>query len=325
MRTHKKALLIGLLALSTLLVPLVNNSIALASEPVTSPICISINKDESEIREGLALDSNTLIQAKEGQIFEIVMRYKQTIGIQLDNDQIGYLTISEANPFVPIITLEPDWISNPSYTAVQLPKPVLTKHNIFNLSAPITSVASFQPNVVEVLEPEPVVVEKAPAKPEPKPVLTVPKKDPPQVDVTKQEPEPVQIPSTYLSSTESKMLQLVNQVRESKGLSTLKLDSQLTDIARLKSQDIIDREYFAHISPTYGSPIDMLKYFGVDYRGMGENLASDQSVEKAHAALVKSPSHLANILNPNFTHVGIGIRIGGKYENIYTQLFIGKS
>jgi uncharacterized YkwD family protein len=324
MRTQKKALLIGLLALSTLLIPLADNSIALASEPVTSPICVSINEDASEIREGLALDSDTLIQAKEGQIFEVVVRYKQTLGLQLDNDKIGYLTLSEANPFVPIITLEPDWIPNPSYTTVQLPKPVLTVHNIFNLSAPITSVASFQPTEEKVLEPEPAVVEKAPAKPEPKPVVTVPKEAPPQVVIVKPEPEPVQIPSTYLSSTESKMLQLVNQVRESKGISALKLDTQLTDIARLKSQDIIDQEYFAHISPTYGSPIDMLKYFGVDYRGMGENLAGDQSVEKAHAALVKSPGHLANILNPDFTHVGIGIRIGGKYENVYTQLFIGK-
>ena len=89
MRTPKKALMIGLLALSTLLIPLANNSIAHASEPVTSPICISINEDESKIRESLTPDSDTLIEAQEGQIFEVVVRYKQTLGIQLDNDKIG--------------------------------------------------------------------------------------------------------------------------------------------------------------------------------------------------------------------------------------------
>ena len=98
---------------------------------------------------------------------------------------------------------------------------------------------------------------------------------------------------------------------------------RLVDISRKKSKDMIDKNYFGHTSPTYGSPFDALKNNGVSYRYAGENLAGAPTVERAHSGLMNSPGHRANILNPNFTHVGIGIVDGGPYGNLYTQTFIG--
>jgi len=92
----------------------------------------------------------------------------------------------------------------------------------------------------------------------------------------------------------------------------------------MKSQDMVDKNYFAHQSPTYGSPFELMRSQGISYRTAGENLAGAPSVETAHRNLMNSPGHRANILNPNFTHVGVGIVNGGPYGKMFTQHFIGK-
>ncbi|MFZ5944504.1 MAG: CAP domain-containing protein [Bacillota bacterium] len=122
---------------------------------------------------------------------------------------------------------------------------------------------------------------------------------------------------------ENEMLNYINQERQKEGLAPLKMAVQLVDIARLKSQDMVDKNYFAHNSPTYGSPFDMMKKFGVTYDIAGENLAGNGSVLGAHNALMNSTGHRQNILNPKFTHIGIGIVKGGPYGSMYTQLFVG--
>ncbi|WP_231133389.1 CAP domain-containing protein [Capillibacterium thermochitinicola] len=123
---------------------------------------------------------------------------------------------------------------------------------------------------------------------------------------------------------EQKMVSLVNQERIKAGLQELKVDNTLVQLARMKSQDMIDKNYFGHTSPTYGSPFDMMKNAGVKYYTAGENLAGAGSVESAHASLMASPGHRANILNSRFNHFGVGIAVGGPYGNMFTQLFIGK-
>ncbi|WP_129597952.1 CAP domain-containing protein [Anaerophilus nitritogenes] len=127
-----------------------------------------------------------------------------------------------------------------------------------------------------------------------------------------------------LTSNEDEILRLLNGERTKQGLKPLQLDLQVTKVARLKSQDMIDNNYFSHNSPTYGSPFDMLKQFGVEYAYAGENIAGNPSVQDAHTAWMNSKGHRENILNPNFTHVGIGVKNGGKYGKMYTQMFIGK-
>ncbi len=141
-------------------------------------------------------------------------------------------------------------------------------------------------------------------------------------------PKPTPAPSTgsgqtsgyQLSASEQKMVDLVNQERAKAGVPPLKVDLELSRVARIKSQDMRDNNYFSHTSPTYGSPFDMMKSFGISYRTAGENIAKHSSVESAHAGLMNSDGHRKNILNPNFTHIGIGI-VDGRY---YTQMFIGR-
>lgn len=86
---------------------------------------------------------------------------------------------------------------------------------------------------------------------------------------------------------------------------------------------MVDNNYFSHYSPTYGSPFDMLDQFGVDYQYAGENLAQNVSVERAHQALMNSSGHRRNILNPNFTHIGVGIKAKGRNGYIYVEMFTG--
>jgi len=126
--------------------------------------------------------------------------------------------------------------------------------------------------------------------------------------------------SYQLSASEQKMIDLVNQERAKAGVAPLKVDLELCRVARIKSQDMKDNNYFSHTSPTYGSPFEMMKSFGISYRTAGENIAKHSSVEGAHTGLMNSEGHRKNILNPNFTHIGIGI-VDNRY---YTQMFIGK-
>jgi uncharacterized YkwD family protein len=127
-----------------------------------------------------------------------------------------------------------------------------------------------------------------------------------------------------LSDAEQQMLKLVNEARAQNNVPPLKIDTELSNVARTKAQDMIDNNYFSHNSPKYGSPFDMMKSFGIKYVQAGENIAGNQSVENAHNSLMNSPGHRKNILNPEYTHIGIGIRKGGPYGNMFTQMFISK-
>lgn len=128
--------------------------------------------------------------------------------------------------------------------------------------------------------------------------------------------------ATVLPDMEKKMVQLVNQEREKAGLKPLQVDSTLTSLAEKKSIDMAVKGYLSHKSPTYGFPEDMVANAGVTYRICGENLAGSQTVEKAHEALMKSPGHRANILRPEFTHIGVGIVASDRYGLLVTELFI---
>jgi uncharacterized YkwD family protein len=153
-------------------------------------------------------------------------------------------------------------------------------------------------------------------KPEPKPV---PKPEP------KPEPKPIEDKKpSQLSADEKRMFELVNKERVLYGLQPLTVDMELVKLARMKSADMIEKNYFSHTSPTYGSPFKMMKDYGVSYRMAGENLAGAYSVDSAHKNLMNSPGHRANILRTQFTHVGIGVVDGGPYGKMFTQMFIQK-
>lgn len=132
-------------------------------------------------------------------------------------------------------------------------------------------------------------------------------------------------PSNFaLTADEQQMLDLVNKERTSQGLSPLKVNPTLTQVARAHSKDMIQNNYFAHNSLDGKTPFDRMKAAGITYKTAGENIAGNSSVQGAHTSLMNSPGHRANILNANFTEVGIGIVDGGQYGKMFTQDFMGQ-
>lgn len=124
------------------------------------------------------------------------------------------------------------------------------------------------------------------------------------------------------SLEELHMFEQVNQERAKAGLSPYKWNPELARIARIKSQDIIDNDYWSHTSPTYGNVNEMLNHFKVKWSRCGENLARFSCCIKAHEALMGSPAHEANILSPHFTEMGIGIIQNDNGRFFVTQLFL---
>ncbi|HWQ42701.1 MAG TPA: CAP domain-containing protein [Desulfosporosinus sp.] len=127
---------------------------------------------------------------------------------------------------------------------------------------------------------------------------------------------------TALTADEQHMVDLINQERIAAGVNPVKADLRLTAVGRAKANDMKVNNYFSHTSPTYGSPWDMMQQVGLTYRWAGENISGNKSVEASMAALMQSPGHKANILDPRCTHVGVGIANGSVYGSLYVQEFM---
>ncbi|WP_163537728.1 SafA/ExsA family spore coat assembly protein [Gracilibacillus sp. YIM 98692] len=133
----------------------------------------------------------------------------------------------------------------------------------------------------------------------------------------------VTIPSIdEIKRIEHKVIDLTNQQRERYGLKPLRPDWELSRVARYKSEDMRTKQYFSHQSPTYGSPFNMMQDFGISYRAAAENIARGQSTpNKVVNAWMNSSGHRQNILNEQYTHIGVGYVKDGNY---WTQMFISK-
>ena len=127
-----------------------------------------------------------------------------------------------------------------------------------------------------------------------------------------------------LTADEQEVFDLINAKRVASGLSALKIDDEVQNIARIKAQDMVDSNYFSHTSPIYGSPFNMMKSFRISYKTAGENIAGNSSNSGAVNAWMNSEGHRANILNSSFNYTGIGVVKSSKYGKIYVQMFIGK-
>ena len=126
------------------------------------------------------------------------------------------------------------------------------------------------------------------------------------------------------SADEKELLSLINTQRKAYGLPELSFDSELQRVAKAKAQDLVANNYFSHTSPTYGSPFDMMKSFGITYKTAGENIAGNSSLSGAVDAWMNSTGHRENILNNAYNYTGIGIVDSPKYGKIMVQMFIGK-
>ncbi|WP_394806172.1 SafA/ExsA family spore coat assembly protein [Pusillibacter faecalis] len=127
--------------------------------------------------------------------------------------------------------------------------------------------------------------------------------------------------SQSVLSYESEVIRLVNEVRRENGLKALTANWELSRVARYKSQDMLNKGYFSHTSPTYGTPFQMIKAFGLSFRTAGENIARGYPTPQAVVnGWMNSSGHRANILNASYTQIGVGYVAQGNY---WTQMFIG--
>lgn len=129
--------------------------------------------------------------------------------------------------------------------------------------------------------------------------------------------------STKGSSSEvQQALSLLNADRAKNGLPALALNSALSNLGDAYAQDMINRNFFSHYNPEGQSPFDRMKAAGIGYTYAGENLAINTGVAAAETAFMNSSGHRANILNQNYTQVGLGVRHDAKGSVYVVQEFI---
>jgi uncharacterized YkwD family protein len=145
----------------------------------------------------------------------------------------------------------------------------------------------------------------------------------PQQQSPAQETAPEQkIETKAISETESRVIELTNAERRKNGLPNLQADTSLSNVAREKTNDMQKNNYFSHTSPTYGSPFDMMRDFGIKYKTAGENIAQGQQTpEQVVNAWMNSEGHRKNILSKDYTHIGVGHNSNGNY---WSQMFVGR-
>lgn len=125
--------------------------------------------------------------------------------------------------------------------------------------------------------------------------------------------------------TTASILELVNADRRATGLESLTLNETLSTAAQAKLDDMFERGYFAHTSPSGETPWYWVQQSGYSYQYAGENLAINYATaEKQHAAWMGSPTHRANVLNSQYQETGIAVRNGkmnGETVTITVELF----
>lgn len=130
--------------------------------------------------------------------------------------------------------------------------------------------------------------------------------------------------SQGVSELAYRVLELVNVQREENGLEPLQWDDKLANAAQAHCEDMIERNFFDHNNPDGESSYDRIKAQGVPYFMTAENIAAGQQTpESVMDSWMNSEGHRANILNPELTHIGIGVAYGGYYGIYWTQCFGG--
>lgn len=143
-----------------------------------------------------------------------------------------------------------------------------------------------------------------------------------QQEQAPQQPEQEQQPAQGMKEAEQRVIALTNAERLQNGLPELQSHNELSNVARKKSDDMQQNNYFSHTSPTYGSPFDMIRNDGISFSSAGENIAQGQTTpEQAVQAWLNSSGHRENIMSQAFTHIGIGYNENGHY---WTQMFISQ-
>lgn len=133
----------------------------------------------------------------------------------------------------------------------------------------------------------------------------------------------ISIPNIDVKTMENQVIKLVNQARVNAGLQPFTANWELSRVARYKSQDMANKGYFNHTSPTYGSPFTMMQNFGIKFTAAGENIAMGQrTAQEVMNSWMNSPGHRSNILNPSFNQIGVGLAKNSNGTCYWTQQFI---
>lgn len=138
--------------------------------------------------------------------------------------------------------------------------------------------------------------------------------------------------NTWSSESENQLLTLTNQSRAAAGLPALKMDSDLRTLARWRSKDMDDRQYFSHSIPPDGKKVfDYMTAQGYCYKLAGENIGwnrgwgTDEAATSAvHDSFMNSSGHRANILGKSWNHVGIGAWQAADGKKYWTVIFVDK-
>jgi uncharacterized protein YkwD len=123
------------------------------------------------------------------------------------------------------------------------------------------------------------------------------------------------------ADAETQMLTLLNRARTENGFEPVTVDPTIRGVARDYSTTMFQQGFFAHIDASGATPFDRMRAGGATFRAAGENLALAPTVQIAHDGLMDSPGHRANILNPRFRRVGIGVADGGMHGKMFVQNF----
>lgn len=141
-------------------------------------------------------------------------------------------------------------------------------------------------------------------------------------------PDVPSIPSTPsvpndIRTLETEVIRLVNAERAKVGRPALTENTEISNVARIKSKDFINNNYFSHNSPTYGSPFDMLRSFGITFTAAAENIASGQkTAAQVMNTWMNSSGHRTNILNSTYNQTGVGVAKDNNGNLYWTQMFI---
>ena len=132
-------------------------------------------------------------------------------------------------------------------------------------------------------------------------------------------------PADYYEEIVAGILYYTNAEREQEGLPALIRHEDLEETAMVKAEDFHLHDYFDHESPVHGDPFTMIRDAGILFTAAGENIAAGQrSAEEVVSDWMDSPGHRANVLDPGFTHIGIGYHEApdSLYGTYFVQLFL---
>lgn len=126
-----------------------------------------------------------------------------------------------------------------------------------------------------------------------------------------------------IKALEQEVIRLVNEERTRIGRKALTENDKLSNVARIKSQDFINNNYFSHNSPTYGSPSEMLRRFNIPFTAIAENIGQgQQSAREVMNDWMNSTMHRNNILNSTYNQIGVGVARDENGRLYWTQIFI---